>query len=271
MDTGLRPVADSPGETFTSGLDDLQERCEVFFRQGARFAKWRAALRIDVDRGLPSADAIRENADTLAKYAHVAQKCGLVPMVEPEILIDGTHTQAVSAKVARLVISAVYDALKREEVCLEASLLKPMMIMPGLTCPTRGDMTPDSVARATIEVMKDVVPECVPGIMFLSGGMSEIQATSNLNALNLMAREDGGVKWRLSFSYGRALQTSVLEVWKGEDGNRDAAMKVACELGRANGRASDGEFCGIHPSRGGGELYEGFRGWREEEGKANGV
>eukprot|EP00177_Eucheuma_denticulatum_P003865 GFKZ01006997.1.p1 GENE.GFKZ01006997.1~~GFKZ01006997.1.p1 ORF type:complete len:372 (-),score=69.39 GFKZ01006997.1:1768-2883(-) len=265
VDTGLKPVPSSPQETYTSGLDTLPQRCAEYAKHGARFVKWRAALRIDEHNHLPTEPVIQENARTLAKYASVAQAHGLVPIVEPEILIDGPHSQEVSAAVAKRVIAACYDALRDEGVLLEGTLLKPMMIMPGVSNPSKEHCTPQQVAEVTLRVMREVVPPQVPGIMFLSGGMSEEQATRNLDALNRLAKRER-VPWSLSFSFGRALQTSALHLWRGKRENVEEAMKVAAALALANGKAQRGEFEGEHPSRKGGQsLYEGFRGWRSGE------
>lgn len=265
VDTGLRPVENSPSETFTSGLTGLQQRCAQYFENGARFVKWRAAIRIDVEKSLPTDAVIHENATTLAKYAATAQGEGLLPIVEPEILIDGDHSQEVSAAIAKKVIAKCYDALREHNVLLEGTLLKPMMIMPGVNNPERDMCGPDLVAEATLDVMEQVVPSEVPGIVFLSGGMSEEQATRNLNALNRLGTSRG-VPWTLSFSYGRALQTSPMNLWGGKKENVEAAMKIAAALGLANASAQLGKFEGEHPSLTTGKtLYEGFRGWRSGE------
>lgn len=261
VDKGLKKRDDSTSETWTEGLDGLRERCEKYFKDGARFAKWRATLRIDVDKGLPTEAAIEENAETLAKYAYEAQRGHLVPIVEPEILIDGNHSQEVSADVARRVISACYRALDKKQVALEETLLKPMMILPGLNYEGREKISSEMVARVTLDVMKEVVPDKVSGIMFLSGGMSEIEATRNLNELNKLAAGEGA-PWSLSFSYGRALQSSALEVWGGKDEMMSKAKEMAAAVAIANGQAQLGKFDGRHPSiHADQSLYESFRGW----------
>lgn len=266
VDKGLKEREDSPKETWTAGLDGLCERCEIYFKDGARFAKWRATLRIDVDMGLPTGAAIEENAETLANYAYEAQKGHLVPIVEPEILIDGSHSQQVSADVARRVIRACYRALEKKQVVLEATLLKPMMILPGLNYDGREKISAETVARMTLDVMKDVVPSNVSGIMFLSGGMSELEATRNLNELNKLAAREGA-PWSLSFSYGRALQSSALEVWGGKEEMISRAKEMAAAVAIANGQAQLGKFDGKHPAVDADQsLYESFRGWRGGEG-----
>lgn len=171
VDLGLVPVAGSPGETWTRGIEGLGDRCREYYALGARFTKWRCALRIDTVKDLPSVPVIQETAQTLANYAKIVQAAGLVPIVEPEILIDGGHDMKVSASVATLVISACFEALKANDVNLRAVLLKPMMIMPGLQHCSKETVTPREVARATLDCMMSCVPREVPGIMFLSGGM----------------------------------------------------------------------------------------------------
>lgn len=262
VDKGLQKREGSPRETVTMGLDGLRERCKKYFDDGARFAKWRATIRIDVACGLPTDTAIDENAETLAKYALEAQRGCLVPIVEPEILIDGIYDIQTSADVARRVIRACYRALKREEVVEEASLLKPMMVLPGLDCPERESIGSELIARTTLDVMRDVVPASVPGIMFLSGGMSEVEATRNLNELNKLAADEGA-PWSLSFSFGRALQSSALTLWSGKEEMVEKAKKMAAAVALANGRAQLGAFDGRHPSidSENRSLHESFRGW----------
>ncbi len=267
VDTGLKPLEGSPGETYTSGIDTLEERCTVYRQNGARFAKWRAALRIDEARNLPSEEAIQVNADLLAQYAAICIKTNLVPLVEPEILIDGSHEQSVSANAARRVISAVYEALEKHQVPFAATLLKPMMILPGRENEDKQTITAAQVASVTLQVMKEVVPAQVAGIMFLSGGMSEVQATENLNTINKLAKVESA-PWQLSFSFGRALQASALEIWAWDQSKSKEASEVAAKIAIANGQAQLGNFQGEHPSqKGGGELYENFRGWRSGEDK----
>ncbi|CAN8063335.1 unnamed protein product [Agarophyton chilense] len=262
VDTGLRAVEESSGETTTDGLEDLADRCAAYFKQGARFAKWRAALRIDVERGLPSDRVVEANAKQLAKYAYIAQRQGLLPIVEPEIVIDGTHGQEVSASVAEKVMEAVYKALEEEQVALHLTLLKPMMIMAGVGCEQRNTTRCETIASETLRVMKKVVPATVAGIVFLSGGMSEQEATRNLNALTQLG-ETQGAPWWLSFSFGRALQNSAMKVWNGEARNKTRAMTMATDVARANALAQMGRFVGRHPAcDDGSSLYEGFRGWR---------
>lgn len=270
VDMGLQPVPHSLGETTTAGLDGLAERCAEYYQQGARFAKWRAALRIDPEKHLPTNAIIHENAVQLAKYAAIVQSQGLLPIVEPEVLIDGSHSMDVSARTSERVIAAVYKALNQHDVIMKFTLLKPMMIMPGAFSQDRRIFTPEMVALKTLGVMKRVVPWEVPGIMFLSGGMGEEEATSNLNALNVLAEKEGA-PWVLSFSFGRALQNSAMRIWNGEEPNLERAMQMAADVARVNGMAVLGKFDGQHPASGGGELYEGFRGWIGRNPTATGV
>ncbi|KAK9839825.1 hypothetical protein WJX81_004472 [Elliptochloris bilobata] len=266
VDEGLVPFGEVEGETETRGLGGLAERCRRYRRAGVRFAKWRAALRISGEHG-PSEAAAQRNAEQLAEYAAVCQACGLVPIVEPEVLIDGSHGIERSGAAAERVLQACVAALWRSNVVLEATLLKPMMVMPGADH-TGSCAWPKEVAQATLTALRRSVPPAVPGIMFLSGGLSEEQATVNLNEINRAAAASGGAPWRLSFSFGRALQASVLEIWK-EDRECVAAMEraraMAAALAAANGAASAGRYeAGSHPSilSGGGSLREAFRGWR---------
>jgi len=265
VDKGLKPLPKHPEETYTEGLDGLEDRCKEYYKQGARFAKWRTTLKIDVGKSLPSEACIAVNAAGLADYASIAQKSGLVPIVEPEILIDGTHGVEISAVVAEHVISAVYDQLRVRQVLLEGTLLKPMMILPGSSWPEKVD--PELVAAVTIKTMRRCVPAAVPGIMFLSGGMSEEQATVNLNKINILAKSDEKeliCPWSLSFSYGRALQSSVLSTWGGKEETREDAKTVAVALARANSLAQQGLYEGPHPTTlQVSNLIEGFRGWRD--------
>lgn len=267
VDTGLRQLEGSPRETHTSGLEGLAERCAEYKRVGATFVKWRAALRVDELEGLPSAAAVATNATELAAYARTAVDAGLVPIVEPEVLVDGTHTAAAAAHATRVIIAACYKELRQIHVPLGATLLKPMMIAPGISCAGRAaSAAPDTVAHMTLDVMRDVVPPEVPGIMFLSGGMGEAEATRCLHALNRAALDQGGVPWSLSFSFGRALQTSPLNIWNGQKERRDRAMRCAAALAKANADAQLAKFQEPHPSLTEGQsLYESFRGWRGEE------
>ncbi|CAM9391019.1 unnamed protein product [Chrysoparadoxa australica] len=244
VDTGLCPlVGGDEVETWCSGLDGLLERAQKYYAQGARFAKWRAVLQITSD-GCPSNLSIQENAWGLARYARTVQEAGLVPIVEPEILMDGDHNIATTAKVQEKVLAAVYKALDENNVYLEGSLLKPSMTCPGADCTE--PVTSQDIASTTIDVLQRHVPSAVPGIMFLSGGMSEEEASINLNTMNSLPRKG---PWSLSFSYGRALQQSTLKAWQGKAENIGAAQKALMARAQANSEANLGKYvAGSQPS-----------------------
>mmetsp|Transcript_5504 Transcript_5504/g.19140 ORF Transcript_5504/g.19140 Transcript_5504/m.19140 type:complete len:341 (-) Transcript_5504:429-1451(-) len=224
-----------PGETTTAGLDGLGERCKRYYAAGARFAKWRAVYRIGA--GCPSAINVAENARELARYAATCQHHGLVPVVEPEILAEGDHGAERCAAVTEAVLTAVYAALRDHGVLLEATLLKPNMVTPGGGA--KEESPPERVAAMTLRVLQRTVPPAVPGIMFLSGGQSEQVATANLDALNKAV----SVKpWYLSFSFGRALQTSALATWRGEPMQVAGAQAAFMTRAVANSQAALGQF-----------------------------
>ena len=204
VDTGAKPLAGCDGELVTEGLDNLGPRLERYYRGGARFAKWRAVLRIADAK--PSAACIASNATALARYAKLCQTFGLVPIVEPEILIEGQHDLAVGKKVATTVLVAVFDQLRLFEVAMEAIVLKPSMVTPGAAGPPA---RPDAIAKASIDCYLDAVPASVAGIALLSGGQSDEDATANLAAINAK----GSLPWPITFSFGRALQDAPLRVW----------------------------------------------------------
>eukprot|EP00271_Cylindrocystis_brebissonii_P014899 TRINITY_DN36559_c0_g1_i1.p1 TRINITY_DN36559_c0_g1~~TRINITY_DN36559_c0_g1_i1.p1 ORF type:complete len:365 (-),score=51.39 TRINITY_DN36559_c0_g1_i1:253-1347(-) len=260
-DQGLVVLAGTDGESTVQGLDDLNARCVRYYKQGARFAKWRAVVKIS-DK-CPSALAIAHTAEGLACYAAIAQQNGLVPIVEPEILIDGTHSIERSAQVAEEVFAAVICALHRHRVCLEGILLKPQMILPGFDCPQK--VTPEECAAATIKTLQRCIPAAVPGIMFLSGGQSEEEATVHLQALNELKQRLGTkAPWALSFSFGRALQGSVLRIWAENEANKEAAQRMGLAIARVNAEATLGRYSSGkdgHPSTCNDDLREGFRGW----------
>jgi len=242
VDTGLRPL---PGandvETLCSGLDGLVERAADYYAQGARFAKWRAVLQITSD-GCPSKLSIRENAWGLARYARSVQESGLVPIIEPEILMDGDHGIEKTAAVQEEVIKEVYMACQLNGVLLEGTLLKPSMTVPGAENSSKAD--PQQVAEMTIRTMERSVPAAVPGIVFLSGGLSEEAASVYLNLMNKIDRK---ANWNVSFSYGRALQHSCLKAWKGTDKN--AGQNALIARAQANSEASRGNYIpGSQPS-----------------------
>ena len=234
VDRGTTPLAGSPGELITEGLDGLRERLAEYASLGARFAKWRAVLRIG--ERTPTSTGLEANAHALARYAALSQEAGLVPIVEPEVLMDGGHGLERCAEVTVATLRAVYAELARHRVVLEASLLKPNMVLPGTACPVQAE--PDHIARATIGVLRQAVPAAVPGIVFLSGGQSDLQATENLDALNRHSPQP----WELSFSFGRALQGPVLRAWAGAPANAGAAQAALRHRAAMNGAARRGAY-----------------------------
>jgi len=237
VDKGTGDLAGTEGETWTMGLDGLDKRCQDYYKKGARFAKWRAVLKIG--KTCPSQMAIEENAHGLARYAQICQENGLVPIVEPEVLTDGDHDVAVCAAATQRVWEAVIPALHRFGVVLEGCLLKPNMVLPGSTN-ARGASVQE-VAEHTVRVLQRTVPPSIPGIMFLSGGQSEEEATLHLNAMNVLNTPK---PWSLSFSYGRALQNSVLKAWAGQLGNVQAAQQTFLARAKANSQAQLGKYVG---------------------------
>ena len=234
VDTGAKPLARAEGEKVTEGLDGLRERLDEYRALGARFTKWRAV--IEIGDGLPSAYCVHVNAHALARYAALSQEAGLVPIVEPEVLMDGDHTIERCYEVTEATLEAVFNDLFSQRVVYERMLLKPNMVLPGKDCPEQA--APEQVAEATVRCFRSVVPAAVPGIVFLSGGQSDEQATANLNALNAI----GPHPWQLSFSYGRALQSPALKAWKGEEGNLAAGQDAFAHRARLNGAARSGSY-----------------------------
>jgi fructose-bisphosphate aldolase class I len=235
VDKGTALLPEFPGETVTQGLDGLAQRLSEYKQLGARFAKWRAVIHIGT--GLPTPQAIAANAHALARYAAICQEQGVVPIVEPEVLMDGDHTLATSARVTEEVLHAVFHALHQQRVALEYMILKPNMVEPGRACPEAA--TPQQVAQATLLCLRRTVPAAMPGINFLSGGQSEATATANLYALNATAEKQ---PWVLSFSYGRALQASVLQAWRGDVANKSAAQQALYKRARLNSAATQGQY-----------------------------
>jgi fructose-bisphosphate aldolase class I len=233
VDRGTKPLAFAPGEVVTEGLDGLRERLVEYGKLGAEFAKWRAV--IDIAPGLPSDLCLRANAHALARYAALCQEAGLVPIVEPEVLMDGDHGIDRCAEVTRRALAFVFEALYEHRVELKGLLLKPNMIVPGKKA--RAEVEPEDVADATLAVLEAAVPAAVPGVLFLSGGQSEASATANLNAMN--ARHPR-VPWCLSFSFGRALQESALAAWRGAPENVVTAQRAYVARARANAAACRG-------------------------------
>lgn len=235
VDKGMKVIPGTNNETTTQGLDNLDVACKKYYEGGARFAKWRCALRIG--EHTPSPLAIAENAKVLARYASICQEAGLVPIVEPEILMDGDHDLERAVAVATEVLSVQYRTLVDHNIYLEGTLLKPNMVCPGQDCKTT--YSPEEVAQATVTVLQRTVPVAVPGVTFLSGGQSEENATVHLNAMNKL---DTSRPWALTFSFGRALQASVLAAWKGEVANVPAAQAALLKRCKANGEASLGKY-----------------------------
>ncbi|XP_031493495.1 fructose-bisphosphate aldolase, cytoplasmic isozyme 1 [Nymphaea colorata] len=236
VDKGTVDLAGTNGETTTQGFDGLGARCQQYYKAGARFAKWRAVLKIGPSE--PSELSIQQNAQGLARYAIICQENGLVPIVEPEILTDGGHDIDKCAEVTEKVLAAVYKALNDHHVLLEGTLLKPNMVTPGSDSPK---VAPELIAELTVRALRRTVPAAVPGIVFLSGGQSEEEATLNLNAMNKL---DVLKPWTLSFSFGRALQQSTLKTWKGKEENVKAAQEAFLVRCKANSEATLGTYEG---------------------------
>lgn len=235
VDQGAKALALCPGDKVTEGLDGLRERLAEYRQLGAQFAKWRAVIEID-ERDIPSAFGIRANAHALARYAALCQETGLVPIVEPEVLMDGAHGIGRCEAVSAQVLEAVFAELDAHHVLLEGLLLKPNMIIAGKKCEHQASV--QAVAEATIRCLKRYVPAAVPGIVFLSGGQSAEDATDHLNAMNAM----GAHPWQVSFSYGRALQAPVLATWQGKESNVEAAQKALLKRCHLNGLAREGKY-----------------------------
>ncbi|KAK9829379.1 hypothetical protein WJX72_005486 [[Myrmecia] bisecta] len=253
VDTGLQVIPGTDGETTTQGLDNLGARCQAYYKQGARFAKWRAVIKIGSE-GCPSTVAIHENAHGLARYAQICQENGLVPIVEPEVTLGpGDYSIEETAFWSECVYSHVFRLLNEYNVMLEGILLKPNMCLPGLDAPPA---SPEEVARYTVQTMQRSIPPAVPGIHFLSGGMSEEESTLNLQALQAACPNS---PWALTFSYGRALQSSTLKTWAGEKANWKAAQDILVKLAKANAEAQLGQFKGPHPVPGGGRILQALR------------
>jgi fructose-bisphosphate aldolase class I len=236
VDTGAKPLPFCPEETVTEGLDGLPKRCAEYVKMGAKFAKWRAVITIGKD--IPSATCVEENAHALARYAAICQEAGLVPIVEPEVLMDGSHTIDRCEQVTEWTLNAVYDALYLNRVKLEESVLKPSMVISGKDCAQQAGV--EEVAERTVKILKRTVPGAVAGIVFLSGGQSDEVATAHLNAMNRMFA--GRLPWPLSFSYGRALQAPSLKAWKGSASNVSAGQAALIHRSRMNGLACMGRY-----------------------------
>jgi fructose-bisphosphate aldolase class I len=234
VDKGTKPLPFCPGEVITEGIDGLRERLVDYRGLGAKFAKWRAV--IDIGAGIPSYNCIKSNAHALARYAALCQDEDIVPIVEPEVLMDGDHDIDRCETITERVLKTVYEELYYARVRLEGTVLKPNMVVPGKKCPKRASV--EEVADRTARVLKACVPAAVPGIAFLSGGQSDEQATAHLDALNRI----GGLPWRLTFSYGRALQAAPQKAWSGKPENVAAAQRAFSHRARMNGLATLGQW-----------------------------
>jgi fructose-bisphosphate aldolase class I len=235
VDQGAKALALYPGDKITAGLDGLRERLAEYRQLGAKFAKWRAVIEID-ERDIPSRYAIQANAHALARYAALCQEADLVPIVEPEVLMDGAHDIARCETVTAQVLEAVFAELDAHRVLLEGMLLKPNMVIAGMKCAQQASVR--EVAEASLRCLKRHVPAAVPGIVFLSGGQSAEDATDHLNEMNTM----GPHPWQVSFSYGRALQAPVLAAWQGQESNVAAAQQAFAKRCRLNGLARSGKY-----------------------------
>jgi fructose-bisphosphate aldolase class I len=240
VDKGVQILPGTDGEGVTQGITDLGARCAKYYAQGARFSKWRAVINIS-DSGAPSQLAIDQNAYTLARYAAISQANGLVPIVEPEVLMDGPHSIHRAAEVSAKIQAACFKALSDHHVLLEGCMLKPNMVRKGTLC--TDECTAEDIARATVTTLQRTVPPALPTICFLSGGMSEEEATEALNAINRYGNP-AKKPWSLTFSYGRALQQSVLQAWQGSDDNLAAAQAALLVRAKANSEAQRGVYSG---------------------------
>jgi fructose-bisphosphate aldolase class I len=239
VDTGAKDMAGHPGEKITEGLDGLRERLKEYFNMGARFAKWRAVISIGV--GIPSQGCIEANAQALARYAALCQEAGLVPVVEPEVLMDGEHTLDRCFEVTEKVLRIVFDQLYKQRVMLEGIILKPNMVLPGLTCLKQETVV--EVADATVKCLMRSVPASVPGIAFLSGGQSGELASARLNDMNVRFRSQ--LPWALAFSFARAIQQPALEIWQGKETNVLEAQQALYHRAMCNRDARRGEYNSI--------------------------
>ena len=236
VDTGAKPLPFHPGETITEGLDGLRERIAEYVSLGAKFAKWRAVIKIDEEKGVPSRANITTNANALARYAALCQEGGLVPIVEPEVLMDGSHSIERCYDVTFETLRTVFNELANQDVVLEEMILKPNMVIAAKKAPRQADV--QEVAEATLRCLLRVVPAAVPGIAFLSGGQSAEVATEHLNAMTAK----GSLPWALTFSYGRALQDPALAAWAGSDENVATSQAALLQRSRLNSAAATGSY-----------------------------
>jgi fructose-bisphosphate aldolase class I len=237
VDKGAHALAGCPGELVTEGLDGLRERLQEYYKLGARFAKWRAV--INIGESIPSGTCIESNAHALARYAALCQECGLVPMVEPEVIMDGDHDIETCYEVTEATLRSLFDALYQQNVLLEGTILKASMVISGKGCEEQADV--EEVAESTVMCLKSTVPAILPGVVFLSGGQSDEQSTAHLNAMNQM----GNLPWPLSFSYGRAMQQAALKLWaKDTKANIAKAQQTVFDRAKENGQAALGKWNG---------------------------
>ena len=236
VDTGAKDMAGHPMEKITEGLDGLRDRLAEYFSMGARFAKWRAVIA--VGDGIPSRACIESNAHALARYAALCQEAGLVPVIEPEVLMDGGHTLERCCEVTEEVLRTVFDQLYTQRVALEGMILKPNMVLPGLACPEQAAV--EEVADVTVRCLLRTVPAVVPGIAFLSGGQSAELASARLNAMNM--RFKSRLPWALAFSFARAIQQPALDIWQGEESNVSAAQQALYHRAKCNRAARRGSY-----------------------------
>ncbi|HEX3721794.1 MAG TPA: class I fructose-bisphosphate aldolase [Nitrolancea sp.] len=236
VDTGAKDLAGHPGEKVTEGLDNLRERLTEYAKMGLKFSKWRAVITIG--EGIPSLGCIEANAHALARYAALCQEAGLVPIVEPEVLMDGNHTLAQCCAATEETLHVLFDELHAQRVLLESTILKPNMVLSGIDCPEQASV--EEVAETTIDVFRRTVPAAVPGIAFLSGGQPSELASARLNEMN--RRYAGKLPWEVTFSFSRAIQQPALELWRGNPENVAAAQKALYHRARCNGLAHRGEY-----------------------------
>lgn len=236
VDAGAKPLAGFPGDTVTEGLEGLRERLADYYKLGARFAKWRAVIDIDTGKGVPSANSISSNAHALARYAALCQEAGIVPIVEPEVLMDGAHDIDTCYAISKATLIKLYDELHAARVVLEGTILKPNMVLAGRK--SGKVSSPEEVAEMTIKLFRETVPAAVPGIAFLSGGQEDEEATANLNAINAI----GPHPWKLTFSYGRALQAAPQKAWSGKASNVAAGQAAFTHRAHMNHLAALGKW-----------------------------
>jgi fructose-bisphosphate aldolase class I len=236
VDAGAKDMAAHPGEKITEGLDGLRERLAEYFQMGARFAKWRAVIAIG--ENIPSRSCLEANAHALARYAALCQEAGIVPIVEPEVLMDGAHTLEQCREATEETLRNVFIQLNCQRVLLEGMILKPNMVLPGLACPTQESV--DEVADATVKTLLRTVPAALPGIAFLSGGQPSELASARLNAMNVRFKSQ--MPWALTFSFSRAIQQPALEIWQGKESNVKAAQQTLLHRAKCNRAARRGEY-----------------------------